>query len=408
MDVDQHLQEFHHNQCVWLARLATGEVNPSAPHDRFVTDQGSIGVRTGDSGVVMLPFAGNLVQAIDAQRSILCWLRTMPIADVLLWNMHPNHEIDLAMLAQGFQVGFEPWWMTRDLGLSIAEPIHQISLANDSDIDQLCESQIPYVVPVQIESTRQLVEQNGDVKWLIARHDGRVIGQSILNLTGDHAGLFNVGVDGRFRHRGVGQSLTNAAMRIATEAGARNVQLNSTPMGLRMYERLGFKRIGTGLTWSGVGSVAKTAVSTELNDLVLAIGTGDIDAVDTICLPDAFPNGMTGQEIAARFRQNAMLRHLIALGQVPEIMSLWDSGLRDDALAATSHPSARELPSGSRRARPLHLAVERGAGSLVLALIRAGADLNARDGEYRATPLDWAHACNKPTIARILRQAGGE
>ena len=76
-------------------------------------------------------------------------------------------------------------------------------------------------------------------------------------------------------------------------------------------------------------------------------------------------------------------------------------------MAAAANPAAREYVSGSRRARPIHLAVERGAGSLVLALIEAGADLTARDGEYRATPLDWAHATNKPTIARIIHRAGG-
>jgi hypothetical protein len=35
----------------------------------------------------------------------------------------------------------------------------------------------------------------------------------------------------------------------AAEAGGRDATLNATPMGERLYSRLGFRRVGDGITW---------------------------------------------------------------------------------------------------------------------------------------------------------------
>ncbi|MCO5218621.1 MAG: GNAT family N-acetyltransferase [Thermomicrobiales bacterium] len=402
------LQDFHDNQCLWLARLATGAPQPQLPHPHLFAEHDTLAIRTGESGIIMLPYTASPDHAsLDAS---LSWARQHAVNDLLIWNMQPDHALDLELLARGFRVGFEPWWMTRDLDAPIPAPTHDVTLATDSDIEQLRASQIPYIVPTQLDSTRELVRQasSGEVVWLVARDGDTVNGQAIVNLDGDHAGLFNVGVDGRHRHRGVGSSLTAAAMQMARDRGARTMNLNSTPMGEHLYLRAGFIRIGNGMTWSASGMRARSAVNHHVHDLAIAIGDGDVASVTRRNVRHHLPNGMTAQELAARFGQRDMLLHLVSLGQVPEIISLWEVGLRDEAVAATSDPRARELTSGPRQARPLHLAVERGAGTLVLALIHAGADVNARDSEFRATPLDWAHACDKPTIARIIRQAGGE
>lgn len=403
----ESLRDFHHNQSVWLARLATGSGDPSGYDPRLHQHADASAIRTGESGVVMLPFERTTGESLAAFRALSAWLRQIPIADMLVWSMQRDAEIDLELLAQGFRSGFEPWWMTRDLSRPIAAPMHEISLITDADIEHLADSTIPYIVPAQLPLMRDLVRSTNEVIWLVARSGKTIIGQTILNITDDHAGIFNVGVDGRYRRRGIGTSLTNAALLLARDLGVRSVNLNSTGMGEHIYQKSGFRRIGEGMTWSISGRNAQQPVSVENYELARAIGAGETANVESLPLPTIFPNGMTPQELAAHFHQREMLQHLIALGQTPEIISLWDAGLREEALAATSNPAARELVTDTRRARPLHLATERGAGTLVLALIAAGADLHARDGEYRSTPLDWAHACNKPTIARIIRQAGG-
>ncbi len=403
------LTQFHHNQSVWIERLASGELHPPHPHPRLFRAGQTSAMQPGFSGVIMLPNDGGADNSLVDHDRALQWLQQRGATDVLVWGMEPNAAIDLAMLARGYRVSFEPWWMTRDLTQPIAAPQHEIILASNREIDHLIGSEIPYIVREQLPAMRKLVAQgHHDVVWLLARVDRQLVGQAIVNVTGDHAGLFNVGVHGRYRHRGIGTSLSLAAMHAASERGAGTLNLNSTPMGMSIYEVAGFRYLGHGLTWLRTGIEQSPVPSADMQHLTMAIGTGDIAALAGATIPSLLPNGMTPQELAARFGQQASLRHLIEIGQVPEIIPLWEAGLKEEAIAAASIPVARELVSGTRQARPLHLAVERGAGSLDLALIEAGADLSARDGEYRATPLDWAHAGNKPTIARIIARAGGK
>lgn len=401
------LQQFHENQSVWIARLATGDIQPLPSDERLFRSGATQAMHPGHSGVIMLQFGGDWANINTDHDRALAWLDRRQVMDVLVWGMEPDAGIDLHMLAQGYRVGFEPWWMTRDLTMPIAIPAHEITLATGRDIDQLAGSDVPYIMRDQLEPTRRLVSRgHGEVAWLIARINGQIVGQAIVNIVGEHAGLFNVGVSGRYRRQGIGTSLSLAAMHAARERGATTMNLNSTPMGEPIYARAGFRRIGIGQTWVRTGPGVHAIPSPRLQRLILALGTGDIAALDGETIPAQLPNGMTAQQLASRFHQQDSLRYLLQHGQVPEIITLWEAGMRDEAIAATKDPRARELVTGARAARPIHLAVEKGAGSLVLALIEAGADLHARDGEYRATPLDWAHACNKPTIARILHRAG--
>lgn len=407
MRLDELLRQFYLNQSIWISRLATSAMQ-AGTHPRLFKSGDVTAMRPGRSGVIMLPIDRSSTEIASDHARALAWLRQHLVTDVLVWGMVPSADIDLAMLAQGYRVGFEPWWMTRDLAKPIDPPSHTISIATPADTQELLNSDVPYIVRDQVESTTVLMQEpSGDVKMLIARIDGALAGQAIVNITGNHAGLFNVGVSGRYRHRGIGTSLSLAAMHVAREHGVITINLNSTPMGKSMYERAGFTQFGTGQTWLRNGPGVHRDPHPHEQEMVIALGTGDIDALRHHSIPVNLSNGLTAQELAARFGRQDSLYHLIEAGQVPEIISLWEAGLREEAMAAAANPAAREYVSGSRRARPIHLAVERGAGSLVLALIEAGADLTARDGEYRATPLDWAHATNKPTIARIIHRAGG-
>ena len=109
------------------------------------------------------------------------------------------------------------------------------------------------------EQVAELCEARATV-LLLARLDGVIVGMLILVLfrlpTGMRAWIEDVVVEGSVRGAGVGEALTREALRRATVAGARTVDLTSRPSraaAVRLYERLGFERRETGVyRWRGV------------------------------------------------------------------------------------------------------------------------------------------------------------
>lgn len=84
---------------------------------------------------------------------------------------------------------------------------------------------------------------------LLARDDDAVIGTLTLALiplpTGLRAWIEDVVVDAAARGRGAGEALVREAIRLASEAGARTVDLTSRPSrqaANRLYQRIGFQR----------------------------------------------------------------------------------------------------------------------------------------------------------------------
>jgi ribosomal protein S18 acetylase RimI-like enzyme len=83
---------------------------------------------------------------------------------------------------------------------------------------------------------------------LIARSAGTIIGTTTLVMfplpTGLRAWIEDVVVDESARGQGAGEAMTQEALRIAREAGARTVDLTSRPSreaAGRLYERAGFR-----------------------------------------------------------------------------------------------------------------------------------------------------------------------
>jgi ribosomal protein S18 acetylase RimI-like enzyme len=84
---------------------------------------------------------------------------------------------------------------------------------------------------------------------LLARDQETIIGTLTLALfaipTGQRAWIEDVVVDEAARGRGAGEKLTREAIRVASEAGARTIDLTSRPdrsAANRLYERIGFRR----------------------------------------------------------------------------------------------------------------------------------------------------------------------
>lgn len=87
---------------------------------------------------------------------------------------------------------------------------------------------------------------------LLAAEEDAVVGALTLVLfripTGLRALIEDVVVDERVRRRGVGEALIRCAVEVATEAGARTVDLTSRPSreaANRLYTRLGFEQRDT-------------------------------------------------------------------------------------------------------------------------------------------------------------------
>jgi ribosomal protein S18 acetylase RimI-like enzyme len=84
---------------------------------------------------------------------------------------------------------------------------------------------------------------------LVARDGTRIVGTLTLAVfrapTGVRAWIEDVVVDEAARGHGVGEALTREAIRLATEAGARTVDLTSRPSreaANRLYEKAGFQK----------------------------------------------------------------------------------------------------------------------------------------------------------------------
>jgi ribosomal protein S18 acetylase RimI-like enzyme len=79
--------------------------------------------------------------------------------------------------------------------------------------------------------------------------DGRlaVTGSAIAGA--GHAALIAIATDDAFRRRGYAAALTSAAVADALAAGAERVFLHSSPMGMRVYQALGFRTLEELQVW---------------------------------------------------------------------------------------------------------------------------------------------------------------
>ena len=78
----------------------------------------------------------------------------------------------------------------------------------------------------------------------LARVDGRPVATALGVLTHDGVSIANVATVLDMRGRGIGRAVTLATMHAGREAGGRIAVLESSEMGLGVYERLGFTAFG--------------------------------------------------------------------------------------------------------------------------------------------------------------------
>jgi ribosomal protein S18 acetylase RimI-like enzyme len=80
--------------------------------------------------------------------------------------------------------------------------------------------------------------------------DGEVaIAGATSFLHGSECGIYAVGTAPPWRRRGIARRLVEHALADAARRGARTMTLQSTPMGQRLYESLGFEPVGRYEEW---------------------------------------------------------------------------------------------------------------------------------------------------------------
>lgn len=82
-----------------------------------------------------------------------------------------------------------------------------------------------------------------DIRVFVGWLDGTRAGYSIAIRSGDVSGVYNVGVAPNARRRGVGTSLTWAAVEAGRDWGCETAVLQSTEMAFSMYEAMGFRTV---------------------------------------------------------------------------------------------------------------------------------------------------------------------
>ncbi|MGZ4128119.1 MAG: GNAT family N-acetyltransferase [Actinomycetota bacterium] len=81
------------------------------------------------------------------------------------------------------------------------------------------------------------------VHMFIGRFDGTAVTTATSIVSGDAAGVFQVGTLEHHRGKGLGNVMTGHAIKAAAARGARISYLQASPMGFPIYEKMGFKTV---------------------------------------------------------------------------------------------------------------------------------------------------------------------
>jgi Acetyltransferase (GNAT) family len=120
-------------------------------------------------------------------------------------------------------------------------------LAIGADPSLVLVNTILPVAPIQtVESL-----SGGPVTSWWAEADGRGVASAMATVdpSSEVAIVGWVGTDRAYRRRGIGRAVTLAATNAAFDLGARLVALQASPMGLPIYEKLGYRTVTRYQLW---------------------------------------------------------------------------------------------------------------------------------------------------------------
>jgi ribosomal protein S18 acetylase RimI-like enzyme len=294
-----------------------------------------------------------------AQSGIGCWTT----------GLDPIGELAAVLVARGFEWGWRAHWMA--FGLDALPDVHDDRVT---------------VTPGPWPGT-----------W---RAGAPGAGQATVHVAEGEAGLYDVGVEPGNRRSGLGRALTVAALGAARRHGARVATVNATEEGQRLYRSVGARSLGHGPTFWIHRPGLREPPPPGLVAAAEAAGRGRTP-VDPAVIGDRLPgNGMGLAHVALRAGHRDAALWLTAHGAPQDPALAYD--LRGaDGLAA--HPDLEERFEPFGRTI-LHEAVQRRDQDLLRAALALGADRDARDRQFGATPLDWASHLGNPEAAALLRR----
>jgi GNAT superfamily N-acetyltransferase len=174
-------------------------------------------------------------------------------------------ELDHHLLAAGLQVNLRDCpGMAIDLSVLPAEAASLAGLEIEPVRDQAtletwCHTFIAsYGMPDPVGEawatalSRFGLEPDSPMRVYLAWFEGRPVATSMMFLGAGVAGLYAVGTVEAARGRGIGMAITAQPLLDARAAGYRAAILHSSPMGVRVYERMGFReycKIRRYVTW---------------------------------------------------------------------------------------------------------------------------------------------------------------
>lgn len=266
-----------------------------------------------------------------------------------IWSVGSNDDLGVRLVARGYEWGWSPHWMGVDLP---REP------ETDGDFE---------VEPAAPPFAKTLpYREEGPLPpgaiHLGVRLREKLVGQVVVLPLDGVAGIYSMGVAPKVQGRGIGLTLTKAALRAAWDAGCEAAVLNATGDGERLYARAGFRTLGWGQTWWPSRDPSPTERQTAITE---AVGFGDLEALEDLA-PVESECAPTPLLLAAVTGRASSVEWLLT---------------RFPALTAT-----RFSPHGGNL---LHVAVEHDRREILAAALRLGVDPDARDGSFGGTPSGW-------------------
>jgi ribosomal protein S18 acetylase RimI-like enzyme len=408
--LEQAAAQNHQERFVLMAQASGGEAH-SLPGITWTWSEGEQG------GMILFPRLSGSEAGATLDAIVQFYRDRKPKQMVGCWSLDPTEpdDLDIRLLARGFQSGWQPCWMALDMEPAIADfPLPEgveIRLFEGGEAPEAAN--LPYYSQemAHLHHTAARLSPRRVWHWG-AFQKGKLIGHSVLYLSRGSqgaAGIYSVGVLPEARNRGIGKAVTRAACMHGRAAGCRYALLNAT--GERMYRQLGFERIGYGKTWwLNVSALNAQPLSPERTALAEAVGRADLPALQSMSLtePDMpLPNGMTLLQVAVHCQAHDSAVWLLSQGATLDILSAWDLGWKERIPALVANPDLLNRRYGELQITPLHIAVERNDLELAQSLLAGNPDLTATDAVYHSTPLGWARHFGRTGIAAMIEARAG-
>ncbi len=87
-------------------------------------------------------------------------------------------------------------------------------------------------------------KNNKTLQFYLASFNGRIVGTSCIQYAEEYVAIYFVGVHPDFRNKGIGRLLSYVPFKDAKDKGYRWAVLQAQPLGVPVYPKIGFEKVG--------------------------------------------------------------------------------------------------------------------------------------------------------------------